>query len=189
VTVRTFVALPIPSAWTEYLAGLSRTLAPGTRGVSWVRAENLHVTVRFLGDLDESGVARVRDAVRRAAGPLAAPWVRLGALGAFPSLARPRVLWVGLAEGEPEVLEVARAVDETLARAGFGPPDKPFRAHLTLARIREGARGPDALRDVRLDAAPAGEFLERLTVMKSDLHPSGARYTPLEEVRLRPPGR
>ncbi|MGE5176332.1 MAG: RNA 2',3'-cyclic phosphodiesterase [Hyphomicrobiales bacterium] len=187
--IRTFVALPIPAPWRDYLGALCRDLAGGRSGLSWVRPENLHLTVRFLGDLGESGVARVRETVRAAAAPLEAPAARLGALGAFPNLARPRVIWVGLARGEEEVGAVARAVNGALERAGFGPPDKPFRAHLTLARVREGARGLEALRDAAAGEPPEEALLDRIVVMKSDLHPAGARYTALEEVRLRPPGR
>lgn len=187
--IRTFVAMPIPAPWTEHLAAVARDLAQGTRGLSWVKPENLHLTVRFLGDLGESGVSRVREAVRRAADPLQAPSARLGALGAFPNFARPRVVWVGLAEGEEAVVAVARTVNEALQDAGFGRPDKPFRAHLTLARVREGARGVETLRDAPVGEPPAAALLDRIVVMKSDLHPAGARYTALEEVRLRPPGR
>lgn len=186
---RTFVALPIPPDWADYLGGVCRDLSRGTRGLSWVKPENLHLTVRFLGDLGDSGVARVREAVRRAAEPLAAPPARLGALGAFPNLLRPRIVWIGLAEGEEAVSDVARAVNEGLERAGFGRADKPFRAHLTLARVREGAGGLEALRDAPPMAPPPAAFLDRILVMKSDLQPSGPRYTALEEVRLRPPGR
>jgi 2'-5' RNA ligase len=187
--IRTFVALLIPTDWTEYLRGVSSGLAAGTRGFSWVKPENVHVTVRFLGDLDDSGVARARESVRRAAGDRPAPTARLGALGAFPSLARPRVVWVGLAEGEEAVSELAQTVNAALERDGFGTPEKPFRAHLTLARVREGARGLEAIREARIDPPPEAAALDRVAVMKSDLQPSGARYTALEEVRLRPPGR
>jgi len=189
VNVRTFVALAIPPDWTDYLGRVARGLAGGTRGLSWAKPENLHVTLRFLGDLAEDDVRRLRDAVIETAGSLAAPTARLGALGAFPNFVRPRVVWIGLAEGEERVTGLARAVNAGIERAGFGHPDKPFRAHLTLARVREGAGGLEALRDASIDAPPPASPLDRILVMKSDLHPSGARYTALEEVRLRPPGR
>jgi 2'-5' RNA ligase len=79
-------------------------------------------------------------------------------------------------------------VNDGLERDGFGFPDKPFRAHLTLARAREGARGVDALIRTPLAEAPEAEPLHRLAVMKSQLHKSGAMYTVLEEIRLQSPG-
>jgi 2'-5' RNA ligase len=187
--VRTFVALLIPPDWAGYLGAISRALSAQMAGLSWVKQENIHITLRFLGDLGESGARRAGESVARSAGPIPAPEARLGAVGAFPSLARPRVVWVGLGEGEGPVTELARAVNEGLRRDGFGPPDKPFRAHLTLARVRDGARGLKALSDLRAPEPPPIASLDRVAVMKSDLLPSGARYTALQEVRLRPPDR
>jgi 2'-5' RNA ligase len=184
---RTFVALLLPEVWMDYLAGVSRTLAAGTSGFSWVKPENFHLTVRFLGDLGDSGVRRVCDTVTQAASPLHAPRARLGELGAFPNLQKPRVLWVGFAEGGPELETAGKAVNDALRKAGFGPADKPFRPHLTLARVREGARGLDRVREATLPPRPDAGLLDRIVVMKSELHPSGSRYTALTEVRLRTP--
>jgi 2'-5' RNA ligase len=123
--------------------------------------------------------------VRRGAEGVPAIPGALGGLGAFPNLARPRVLWAGLARGAEEATALARAVDGALADAGFGRPDKPFRAHLTLARVREGARGLSTLSEYVPPPAPEPAILDRVVLMKSDLHPAGSRYTPLLEVRLR----
>jgi RNA 2',3'-cyclic 3'-phosphodiesterase len=183
---RTFVALWIPSDWTEYLSGVSRSLTSHASGLSWVRPENLHITIRFLGDLDEAAVRRACESVTRSAAGAIASRARLGALGAFPNFARARVVWVGLAEGGGDVSRLAGRVNEALERDGFGPPDKPFRAHLTLARVREGARGLAAIRDAVLPDPPAAGLLDRVAVMKSELHPTGARYTALADLRLRP---
>jgi len=185
---RSFVALWIPPEWTEYLDAVARPLATQTSGLSWVRPENLHLTIRFLGDLDDAGVRRASESVTRSAAAAIAPRARLGSLGAFPDFDRARVVWVGLAEGERDVSGLAGAVNDALARDGFGPPDKPFRAHLTLARVREGAKGLAAIREAVLPDPPPRAFLDRVAVMKSDLHRAGARYTALADVRLRPPG-
>lgn len=186
--IRTFVALMIPAEWAEFLGAFSRDLASGMSGLSWVKPENLHLTIRFLGDLGDSGVQRVCDSVAASAGPLAAPIARLGGLGGFPNLTRPRVLWVGLAEGTEEITALARSVNEALNRQGFGPPDKPVRPHLTLARVREGAKGLESLRNAALPPQPPAAALDRICVMKSELHPAGARYTALKEIHLRAPG-
>ena len=183
---RTFVALMIPPDWADYLGAISRDLGSKMRGLSWTRPENLHITLRFLGDLDDAGVQRVRDSVVLAAGAALAPAARLGPIGAFPNLNRPRVVWAGLAEGEEAVSSVARAVNDVLGRGGFGESEKPFRPHLTLARVRESARGLEALRGAALPPPPPAALLDRICVMKSELHPAGARYTALSEARLRP---
>lgn len=185
---RTFIALLIPDSWIAYVRGLGQDLAGRSAGLSWVKPENAHFTVRFLGDLDDEQLVRVRDSVRRSGTGLAAPVARLGRLGAFPRPERPRVLWVGLAQGGAETEALATAVNDGLERDGFGFPDKPFRAHLTLARAREGARGVETLMRASLSEPPEAEPLHRLAVMKSQLHKSGAMYNVLEEIRLQSPG-
>jgi len=183
--IRTFVAFLIPAEWTEYLAEAGRDLAARTSRFSWVKPGNIHITIRFLGDLGEDGVRRVSESVRESAGSEEAPRARLGALGAFPKLEKPRVVWVGLGEGADAVTSLGKRVNDALERDGFGPPDKPFRPHLTLARVREGAGGLDALPHATIPPPPPAAFLDRICVMKSELHPAGARYTALTEVRLR----
>jgi len=184
--LRTFVAIPVADAWERYLSDVARDLAAIVSGVSWTKPENFHMTVRFLGDLEASGAVRVGDAVVRGAEGAVAPLASLGRVGAFPSFERPRVLWVGIAAGEPELLALGRLVNAAIDAAGFDRADKPFRPHLTLGRVREGARGFEALRAYRPPAPPEAARLDRILVMKSDLHPSGARYTALREVRLPP---
>ena len=183
---RTFIALMIPSDWTDYLGAISRELSPKMRGLSWVRPENLHITLRFLGDLDDAAVRSVCDLVIREVGTATAPRARLGPIGAFPNLNRPRVLWVGLAEGQEAVSALAAEVNDALERGGFGEAEKPFRPHLTLARVREGARGLETVTGAALPSPPHAALLDRICVMKSELHPAGARYTALTEARLRP---
>jgi 2'-5' RNA ligase len=185
--IRTFVAFPLSPAWAAYASGVTALLASNVRGVSWVRPENLHLTIRFLGDLGESGVARLGDAVARAAEGLAAPTVSIGGLGTFPSVAKPRVVWLGVSEGSEALVAVGSAINAAIDRAGFDRADKPFRPHMTLGRVRPAASGLEGIRALALPPAPAQAAFDRIVVMKSDLDPSGARYTALREVRLPPP--
>ena len=183
--VRTFIALVIPEDWKEYLGRLEGDLKGVMSGLSWVKPGNLHITVRFLGDLGDSGVRRAGEAVRRGAGSHAAFLARLGAPGAFPSMKRPRVLWTGLAEGADPAIALANSVNRSLLEGGFGPADKPFKPHITLARVREHAEGVEAFGRYAPPPPPEPALLDRIVVMKSDLHPTGSRYTALEEIRLR----
>lgn len=187
MAIRTFVAMPIPADWETYLSGVERSLAAVIQGVSWTRPGNLHLTVRFLGDLGEAGAAQVGDAVARGAAGARAPLVSLGGIGGFPRMDRPRVLWAGISAGESELLELGRRINAAIDAAGFDRADKPFRPHLTLGRVREGARGLEALKTYAPPPPPPAAHLDRIFVMKSDLQPSGARYTALREVRLPPP--
>jgi 2'-5' RNA ligase len=186
--VRTFIALVIPNDWKGYLGQVEGDLKRVMSGLSWVKPENLHITVRFLGDLGDSGVRRAGEAVRRGAEGHDAFLARLGAPGAFPSMKGPRTLWTGLADGADSAAALAKSVNQSLREAGFGPADKPFKPHITLARVREHAEGVEAFGRYAPPAPPESALLDRIVVMKSDLHPTGARYTALEEIRLRKPG-
>ena len=186
--VRTFVALLIPEPWKDYLGRVERDLADRMSGLSWGEPDNMHITIRFLGDLEDDGVRRAGESTRRGAEHHEAFLARLGGPGAFPSMNRPRLLWAGLEEGAEEAIALARSVNEALKRDGFGPPDKPFKPHITLARVRDRAQGVEAFRGYAPPEPPEGALLDRIVMMKSDLHPAGARYTALEEIRLRKPG-
>jgi 2'-5' RNA ligase len=185
-TLRTFVALPLPDPWEGYLAGVTRSLAGVVTGVGWTKPSSLHLTLRFLGDLEAADVERLGDAVARGAEGAVAVTAEVGSFGAFPRIDRPRVLWVGIGSGEREILALADRVNGAVDASGFPPADKPFRPHVTLGRVREGARGLDALRGFALPPRPPAATLDRILVMKSDLHPTGARYTAIREVRLPP---
>ena len=161
-------------------------LRPHAPGVAWVAAENLHVTVKFLGSVEEARLADVIAALRHVAA-VSAFEVEIRGLGAFPSLSRPRVLWAG-APGSPAFTRLAEGVDQALVALGFPPEARGFTPHVTLGRVREPRRN-DAL-TAALEAADARPFgplrVERVSLMRSDLSPRGARYTELAAVPLPP---
>jgi len=186
--VRTFIALVIPQEWKDYLGRVESDLSEKMVGLSWVKPENMHITVRFLGDLGDSGVKRAGEAVRLGADGFTDFQAWMGPLGAFPSIRRPRILWTGLSDGAEDAIALAKSVNRSLQSAGFGPADKPFKPHITLARVREREEGVEAFSRYVPPEPPGPALFDRLVVMKSDLHPAGARYTALEEIRLRTPG-
>jgi 2'-5' RNA ligase len=146
--------------------------------VAWIAPDNLHVTVKFLGSVDVPRVPLVRAALERATAGVAGFDLVVAGLGAFPSAARARVLWAGVAAGGPALGALAARVDRELAGVGFAPEERAFSAHVTLGRVREPKR------NARLgDALVGGEFgtvrVDRLVLMRSDLSPRGARYSEL----------
>lgn len=157
------------------LADALRARAGGDR-VSWVREENLHVTLRFLGDIElDAAPALLRDVARETAG--VAPFVlRLGGVRLFPSTRRPRVVALEVLPAEP-LTALAAAVERGVVATGMAPETRPFRSHLTLGRLRPGAAAPD----VTVPDTPGAETVgvTEAVLFKSELHRSGSRYTPL----------
>jgi RNA 2',3'-cyclic 3'-phosphodiesterase len=180
--LRLFVALEFPEPVVAALAAF-RDVAADPEVWRPVASESIHLTLAFLGRRPAPDVAVVERVLHDAAGPsAAAPRLVLdGALLLPPR--RARVLCASLVDPDGTLGELQARVSDGLAAAGVYVPEKrPFRAHATVARLRSGARAPRSL-----DVAPEPlEFAgERLTLFESRLHPHGARYEPLERVKLR----
>jgi 2'-5' RNA ligase len=176
--MRAFVALEIDEALRERLGLLVEELRPRLRGATWVRAEGIHLTLRFLGAISEAQAAAMRAALARAAAACPPSDAPTTGLGTFPERGSPRVLWVGLTVAAP-ILELQRECEAAAAAAGFPAERRAFAAHLTLARWRERAARP-TLPDLELGAAS----LRVLSLMRSELRPGGAVYTPVARFPL-----
>jgi len=181
--MRLFLAVFPPEEVRRRLYDQAAALRAAGGSVSWVKPENLHSTMRFLGEVGEDGARRVTEAAQAAAAAASAFDAETGRYGAFPSPPRARVLWIGLARGAEALVALARGLDGALAQRGFGRPEKPFAAHLTLGRVRDR----DADWSAAL-AAPAGEGarfrVERLSVVESTLSPAGSIYRVRAEAPL-----
>lgn len=182
--MRIFVAVfPAAEAQEAAAAVIERLRQPGD-GVSWVERDNLHYTVRFMGDLGASGLARATEAAREGASGHACFAAALGAAGAFPNPRRARVLWLGLGEGSEALAALARSVEQALRQKGFDRADHPFKPHLTIGRVRD--RDQDWAE--RLDgvaAAPPARFdVNRVVVVQSTLSPKGSIYQVRAEAPL-----
>lgn len=167
-------------------------LRPVAGEVAWIAAGNLHVTLKFLGQIDAARLAGIETALTEAVAAAAPFELALRGLGAFPSTSRPRVLWAGAADGGPAVQRLAASVDEALARAGFARERRAFAPHVTLGRMREPRR--NAVLAAALAAAERRELgrvrVDRVSLMRSDLSRRGACYTELRGLPLvePPPG-
>lgn len=179
--VRSFIAILLSDDVRAAVAAeIARLRRLGPR-VSWVSPPNLHLTLKFLGELPADALAEVGEGLAETVAGAAPFSLHFGGLGAFPDLTRPRVLWVGVDEGSPAAQALQARVDAALTRRGFPKEERPFSPHLTIGRVRDPRRLVELLqamtRDARLEF---GQFEVRgLSLMRSDLSPAGARYTEL----------
>lgn len=188
--MRLFVAVEIAPAVAEAAAALIEQLrerairlAPRSR-ISWVTADRLHVTVRFIGNVD----ADRADAVRRVLAPSLgqAPFdLTLAGVGTFPPKGPPRVLWSGVSDGREPLLAIEQRVGERLARAGIAAEERPYNPHLTLARVREaGELRSAALLEDAGETTLGTTAIEAITLFESRLSPKGPTYVALQRTRL-----
>jgi RNA 2',3'-cyclic 3'-phosphodiesterase len=187
--VRLFVALEIPAAVRDNLAAQIKELrdlpaALADQGLRWVRPENLHVTLKFIGEVEAAKLEGIRRTLTGIA--LDAPVdVRFRGLGFFPDKEYPRVLWVGLsASGNLPVL--ARDIDRALEGQGLARDERAFTPHLTLARFK--SRGFDETQRAAIEKNNEREFgafqAREFHLIESELKPSGAEYTTLASFPL-----
>lgn len=182
--MRLFVAVEASAAVRDEASRLVEGLKKASADVKWVEPENVHWTLHFFGETPEERVPDIAAALREAAEGLSAFPVKLGRAGAFPSTRSPRVAWLGLASGENELVGLAERVRRALASRGFEVEERPFKAHLTLGRVR-GPEGAARLGKMLEDAqAREAMTVASVVLMQSKLGPEGPTYLPVERVGL-----
>lgn len=185
--IRTFIAVEIPENVKSRMAEARkacRLLDPYTR---WVRIEGIHLTLKFLGNIELSQVEPVSDCIHEAVKGVKPFTVKIGGAGVFPNPRYPRVLWIGITEGLEQLSNIYEVLEDELKWLGFEPESRPFHPHLTLGRFRDGRKAGRALKQEMLEkAAPWEESftVEGVNLIRSQLHPSGAVYTVLKECPL-----
>ena len=162
-TIRSFVAVPLPAAVQEAVFAVADRLADALPGVRWSRkVENMHVTVKFLGGVEESRLAAFGADLQAALAALPAFEISVRGMGAFPSPRRAKVIWAGIEDPSGGLQRAATVVETVAARAQVGEPEtRPFRAHVTVGRAKApvDARAPLAsLGDHRFGRAPVDAF-------------------------------
>jgi 2'-5' RNA ligase len=171
-TERLFVALSLPAVVRDVLA----TLAQPLLGLSWTRPDQLHVTLRFLGDVPAD---QIKGIITRLASVRVAPFILpVEGIGAFPLNRPPRVLWIGVGSGHPRLFQLRQRMDDALIAAGLELDVRTFHPHVTIARSTEdtAAAALHWLHTHRDFAAPPFQ-VEAFDLYSSDLKPSGAVHT------------
>lgn len=191
--IRAFIAVDISHEARQVLSEtVERLREQDISGVRWVRSEGIHLTVKFLGDIEDSTVDKVLSAMERGIGETMLFNLALSELGAFPSLASPRVIWVGLS-GEIDLLNRLHAdIDREVSTIeGFSRESRAFAPHLTLGRMRDHVSGEQrrkagkAIADVPL-GVEVGWEVSQVNLIQSTLTPSGAVYRMLGSCLLKP---
>lgn len=185
--MRAFLAITLPPEIRQSLALLQTQLAASGADVKWVEAENLHVTLKFLGEIGDDTRQLVESLVGRLASAEPSFALALGVVGAFPSFSAARVVWVGLAEGAQTVARIAQAIGREGQGRALRHEERAFSPHLTIGRVRSSRRRPQLTQALQQAAwtPPEPWRVTSLTLYQSALSARGPRYTVLAEFPLR----
>jgi 2'-5' RNA ligase len=177
---RTFCAIELPADVQAQLANHAQQLreAVSDAGASWSKPENIHLTLKFFGNVAKERLTRISDAAARVASEFSPFQIRIGGTGVFPRRSRPQVLWVGVEDASGRMSELQQRLEEEFAAEGFAKEDRGFRPHLTIARLR---RPDDARQLAEAHIQSKFDFTEirvnEFFLFRSQLSPKGSVYT------------
>ena len=186
--LRTFLAIDLPSTLHSAIGRKEDKVSRELSGVNWVKPGNLHLTLKFLGGTPESKIDEIKKVMEETVKSTGSFVITLRGFGVFPDKRSPRTVWTGV-EGETMVLEsLASHIESALVPLGFSKEDRPYRPHLTLARIKKDQRAMGLAIEkagILFDPFIFGRLLvEQVTLFKSDLRPTGSVYSKLWAVPL-----
>ena len=189
--IRAFIAIELPGAILAELDDVEARLKPQMPRdtVRWVKADSVHLTLKFLGQVPSDQLDLIMSSLRSAVAAHASFTLEVAGAGCFPSVHRPRVVWVGVHENDHRLHALQRAVENAIAPLGYPTEIRDFTPHLTLGRVARDVRQVDQKKigDV-VEAAGVGSLgkweVRQVALIKSDLKPNGAEYTVLTHAPL-----
>ncbi len=187
--IRTFIAIPISTPVRRHAKKLVQDLQLAGDGVGWVPLEHLHLTLKFLGEVENNRIAEVCQIARQCCGPTPQTRVHFAGIDAFPHMRRPRVIHASIARGGPVLAELVSRLEQAYATVGFKPEPRDWRPHLTLGRVRRRGKSIDALRDrmkPHCDVDLGDMLVDTVQVYASFLDKRGPTYNVMDTIVLQP---
>lgn len=183
--MRTFIAVEVPDAVKVRIAELENSLKGTGTDIKWVEPGNIHITMKFLGNIEPDQSAVVRDGLCAALDTIGPFDLKLERVGAFPDLNRPRVFWVSVDEGRDALTAMQHRIESELHRRGFVREERPFSPHLTIGRVRSPKGLAKLTGLIETTSFETDLFaVSRVAVVKSELKPDGPVYTVIDHVDL-----
>lgn len=183
--MRIFISIELPEEARTALSGVQKDFEKCSPDIKWVKPGNIHLTLKFLGDIEDEIAENITSIMRKICSRFPPFILTIQGVGMFPNVRSPRVLWIGL-DGNDVLSALQREVEDGLEPLGFKSEKRKFTPHLTLGRFRSSI-GKDCLRKV-MEGQANNRFgtisVLSVALMRSDLHPGGARYTKISEAFL-----
>ena len=184
--MRTFIAFDLSEEIKTELERLQKELKTTEPDIKWSNPQNIHLTLKFLGEVDEENIKEIKQLLDEVSGKIRPFEITLGKVGAFPSLDRMKVVWVGIDKGSKNVIETANLIEDSSEAIGFFKEDRKFSAHLTLGRVKSG-KNKVVLKEkiLSIEVKPLNHTIDKIILYKSTLTREGPIYDSLYEIDLK----
>lgn len=184
--IRSFVAIEVPSSVQQEVEAIQNHLQKTGASVRWVKPKNVHLTLKFLGDIEPIQVEPILAELGRIAEQTTPFRLEIKGIGCFPNMRNPRVLWIGIEDREAKVSKLQSSVEDVLEDLGFAREKRAFRSHLTFGRMKAPKGRSQLVEEIRqIGNKSLGPIeVNAITFFQSQLHPDGAIYTPLGSAKL-----
>ncbi|MFQ5455127.1 MAG: RNA 2',3'-cyclic phosphodiesterase [Nitrospirota bacterium] len=189
--IRSFIAIDIKESIRVEIGNIQKRIKEieGLQ-IRWVRPDGIHLTLKFMGDIAFSDIDRIKELLNRSVSGFSPLFIKIKGIGIFPDMRRPRVIWMGIEGDRKELIRLQNRVEKGLSDMGYPEEKRRFTPHLTIGRIKSVSsshiKGPQ-FNDIieELKYVEAGEFqANSVTLLKSELKPSGAVYTKLGNFKM-----
>lgn len=181
--MRAFIAIELPEAIKEKLCSITADLKKKIGSIKWVEKDNLHLTLKFLGDIKDDQLADVSSRLKDVCSNCSKYEICIKDIGGFPSLSSPRIVWAGLNKGKTETQALAEEIDKKLFGLGIKKEENNFKAHITLGRNKERRKAASLSVDSNIDIGSF--YVNEVSLIKSTLLPKGPVYQTLEKIKLK----
>jgi 2'-5' RNA ligase len=186
-TIRAFIAVEIDQPNKQKILDLISDLKKSEADVKWVTQDQMHLTLKFLGNIDKIKIPEITDAMRSSAQDLTSFTITFSKIGAFPNLNHPRVIWIGIDKGAENLKTITEKIETGLEKLGFKREGREFKPHLTLGRVRTSKNMPELTKLIKeANFSSEGEIqISELILFQSTLTQKGAIYTKIGTAALK----
>lgn len=187
--MRTFIAIELPQQIKDRLSELQALFKNSGADVKWVNPKDIHLTLKFLGEVDEEKSLKIAGVIENIAKASRQFEISLSSAGAFPKIEFARVIWIGIAKGDLETKTLAKELDERLEKLGIAKEERPFSSHITIGRVRSSLNKDKLIKALKeaegyFSGKDIGFEVTKITLFKSTLTSGGAVYEALKEANI-----
>lgn len=183
--IRVFIAISLPEGVLKKIEVIQDKLKKTKADVKWVKPANIHLTLKFLGNITPEQISSLREVLEEDAHKFQPFSIFIDEMGSFPSINNPRVIWIGISRGKEILNKMNRVIEDDLAKAGFPREERVFHPHLTLGRCRSAKHRSQLAKQIEIESASLGVLaVDKISIYRSLLTSQGPVYSLLDEKLL-----